>query len=294
MTTRRSFLRNTALAGSAALLLPDLLLANKKKAGVGIQLYTLRELVSRDGAKPVLEQIAKAGYKKVELYGYDNDQFFGMPVAEFSSFLYGLGLTSPSGHYAPAQWLAGSGDDGRAELDSQIAACLAMKHEFYTIPWLAPEVRNDLDGYKRLSGRINQAAELVKKAGLRLAYHNHDFEFKSYDGVTGYDIMTKECDPNLVQWELDLFWVVFSGQDPVALIEKLKGRAPMWHVKDMDKVNRGQNTEVGNGSIDFKRIFTAAKTSGLRHFFVEQENNYVPDPITSINSSFKYIRANLV
>ncbi|GAO44195.1 sugar phosphate isomerase/epimerase family protein [Flavihumibacter petaseus] len=294
MTTRRSFLRNSALVGSAALLLPDLLLANKKNAAVGIQLYTLRDLVSKDGAKPVLDQIAAAGYKKVELYGYGDGKFFGMPVSEFAAYLHGKGLVSPSGHYAPAKWLAGNGDEGREELDSQIQACLTMKHEFFTIPWLNQELRNDLDGYKRLVGRINSAAEIVKKAGLKLAYHNHDFEFKSYDGVTGYDIMTKECDPNLVQWELDLYWVVFAGLDPVALIEKLKGRAPMWHVKDMDKVNRSQNTEVGNGSVDFKRIFSAAKTAGLKHFFVEQENNYVPDPIGSINSSIKYIKANLV
>lgn len=293
MTSRRTFIRNASLMAPAAVLLPDLLFAERKQQAIGLQLYTLRDLVAKD-PKAVLDQVAAAGYKKVELYGFGDGKFYGMPLIDFASYFFSLGLSCPSGHYAPAKWLAGSGNDGREELDSQINAALAMKSEYYTIPWLSADLRGSLDGFKRLTERINSAAEIVKKAGLQLAYHNHDFEFKSFDGTTGYDILTKNCDPALVKWELDLFWVVYAGIDPIELINKLKGRAPMWHIKDMNKADRSQNTEVGNGTIDYKRIFTAARTSGLKHFFVEQENSYVPDPVGSIQSSIKYVKANLV
>jgi sugar phosphate isomerase/epimerase len=293
MTTRRKFIKSAGLIAPAVLLMPNLVWADKSSHPIGLQLYTLRDLVSKD-PKGVLEKVAAAGYKEIELYGYGKGQFFGMPVKEFSSFVSSLGMKSPSGHYAPAKFLAGPSDEGTAELNDQIAAALEMKHEYLTIPWLNAELRTNLDDYKKLSARINAAGEICKKAGLQLAYHNHDFEFKSFDGTTGYDIMTKETDPNLVKWELDLYWVVFAGMDPIALFEKLKGRVPLWHVKDMDKVDRTQNTEIGNGTIDYKRIFKAAKVAGVKHYFVEQENNYKPDPIGSINASYKYFSSTLV
>ncbi|HQD09423.1 MAG TPA: sugar phosphate isomerase/epimerase [Flavihumibacter sp.] len=295
MSSRRDFIRQASLIAPAAFLLPDQLFAAKKQTGVGLQLYTLRDLVAKD-PKGTLEKVAAAGYKFVELYGYNpkDANFFGMPLLDYASFFNSLGLKSPSGHYMPVQWLAGEGDTGREELENLVRAAVAMKNEYFTIPYLMDNLRPNLDGYKRLAGRINAAAELVRKAGLKMCYHNHDFEFKSYEGITGYDILTKECDPKLVSFELDLYWVVRAGKDPIQLIESLKGRVPMWHVKDMSKADPAQQTEVGNGSIDFKRIFSAAKTSGLKYFFVEQENNYVPDPIGAINSSIQYIKASLL
>ena len=179
-------------------------------------------------------------------------------------------------------------------MKDMIAASVEMKHEYLVIPWLHTEKRQNLDDYKRIAARLNTAGELCKKAGLQLAYHNHDFEFKSYDGTTGFDVFSKETDADLVKWELDLYWVVFAGLDPINLFNQHKGRVPLWHVKDMDKVKREQNTEIGNGSIDYKRIFKAAGVAGMKHFYVEQENNYVPEPIGSIQSSIKYIKANLV
>ncbi len=295
MSSRRDFIRQASLIAPAALLLPDELFAAKKQTGVGLQLYTLRDLVAQD-PRGTVEKVAAAGYKFVELYGYDpkNAHFYGIPLLDFASFFHGLGLKSPSGHYMPSQWLAGEGDTGKEELENLVRAAVAMKSEYFTIPYLPDNLRPNLDGYKRLAARINSAAEMVRKAGLKMCYHNHDFEFKSFDGMTGYDVLTQDCDPKLVSFETDLYWVVRAGKDPVELINKLKGRVPMWHVKDMSKTNPEQQTEVGNGSIDFKRIFATAKTSGMKYFFVEQENNYTPDPVGAINASIKYIKANLV
>ncbi|KYP16077.1 sugar phosphate isomerase/epimerase [Flavihumibacter sp. CACIAM 22H1] len=293
MSTRRSFLKQAALLTPAALALPDLLFAEKKLRSVGIQLYTLRDLVAKD-PRSTIEQVAAAGYKEVELYGFGGGKFFGIPVAELASFMSNLGLSVPSGHYMPSKFLFTEEDAGKAELEEHIQAALTMKSSYLTIPYLPGDKRANLDDYKKIAAKLNIAGEACKKAGIQLAYHNHDFEFTNHGGQTGYDLMTSATDADLVKWELDLYWVVYAGLDPVQLFTKLKGRVPMWHVKDMDKANRSQNTEIGNGTIDWKRIFKAAKTSGLKHFFVEQENNYAPDYIKSIQRSIGFIKGNLV
>ncbi len=278
----------------ALMLMPDALLASgAKQKNVGIQLYTLRELIAKD-PKGVLEKVAAAGYKEVELYGLSDGKFFGMPVSEFAGFLKSLGLKAVSGHYMPVKFLFDASEEGNKELDSMIGHAATMGNSYFTIPWLPAEKRSSIDDYKRIAERLNKGGEVCKKAGLQMAYHNHDFEFKSYDGVNGWDTMVANTDPDLVKFELDIFWAAFSGIDPVEQFNKMKGRIPLWHVKDMDKVNRGNNTEIGNGTIDYKAIFKAAKASGMKHFFLEQENNYVPDHISSIQNSIKYIKANLL
>ncbi|MBZ5855667.1 sugar phosphate isomerase/epimerase family protein [Flavihumibacter profundi] len=292
MSTRRSFLKQAGLITPAVMLMPDMLWADKKKHAIGIQLYTLRELIVKD-PKGILDKIAAAGYTEIEPFGYNGGKYYGMPVKEFAAYSASLGLKAPSGHYMPQKYLYEDSEAGNAEIKDFIAAAVEMKHEYLIIPWLHPEHRQ-LDDFKRLAGKLNQAGEWCKKAGLQLGYHNHDFEFKSYDGKTGYDILTTQTDQDLVKFEMDLYWVSFANQDPEQLFNKLKGRVPLWHVKDMDKADRSKQTEVGNGQIDFKAIFKFAAVSGMKHFYVEQENNYIPDPVSSIQSSAKYIKANLV
>ncbi|RYD69534.1 MAG: sugar phosphate isomerase/epimerase, partial [Sphingobacteriales bacterium] len=126
-------------------------------------------------------------------------------------------------------------------------------------------------------------------AGIQMAYHNHDFEFKDFDGKTGFDILLAETDPGLVKIEMDIYWVVRGGADPVDLFKKHPGRFPLWHVKDMDKTDPGRNTEVGTGKIDFKKIFAHAKLAGLDFPFVEQEN-FTIDPYESIAKSAAYLK----
>ncbi|ULQ54544.1 sugar phosphate isomerase/epimerase family protein [Flavihumibacter fluvii] len=293
MTTRRSFLKQAGLITPAAMLMPNLLWADKKKHAIGIQLYTLRELIAKD-PKGVLNQVAAAGYTEIETFGYGAGKYFGMTVKEFAAYAKTLELTSPSGHYMPPKFLWGAEEEGKAEINDLIETAHVMKHEYLVVPYLPAEKRTSLDDYKRLAAKLNVAGEMTRKAGIQLAYHNHDFEFKDYSGTTGYDILTSQTDENLVKFELDLYWTVFAGKDPQQLFEKLKGRVPMWHVKDMDKADRTKQTEVGNGAIDYKGIFKFAKLSGMKHFYVEQENNYVPDPVGAIQSSAKYIMANLV
>lgn len=290
MNTRRDFIKQSSVLSAAFFVSPDEFF--KKQKRVGIQLFTLRELVVKD-PQSVFENIAAAGYKEVEMFGLGADgKFFGKTPAEIKTILKSNGLKSPSGHYMPDKFLFnnGNGDDVKMICD----AANVLGNKYFIIPWLSPEQRKNIEQYKALAGRINKAAEICKAAGLQMAYHNHDFEFENMNGQTGYDVLMNETDKELVKFELDLYWVVRAGLNPVDLFKKQPGRFHLWHVKDMNKADKTQNTEVGNGSVDFANIFANAKLSGIKHFIVEQENNYKPDFYGSIKTSCAYVKTNLL
>lgn len=278
------------MALGAIALAPSLAFSSKNK-NIGLQLYTLRDSFPSN-VKMVLEQVAKAGFKEVETYGFSlKNGFFGTSAKEFKTILSDNGLKSPSGHYDLGTFIK----DGNSDvLKKTIEAANILGNQYVTIPWLEESLRKSADDYKKIALKINQAAEICKESGLKLAYHNHAFEFTSFEGTTGYDILLGETDKKLVDFELDLYWVVRSGNDPLQLFKKNPGRFSMWHVKDMDQNNPDRNTEIGNGSIDFKSIFAEAKLSGVKHFFVEQETNYVPNPIESVKTSYQYVSKLLI
>lgn len=290
MISRRNFIVTTGLAATAVLASPSFALTMNKKE-IGLQLYTLRDELPKD-VKGTLEKVAKAGYTTVETYGFSiKDQFWGLTPKELKKILDDNGLKAVSGHYNLGSFLY---DGNTAELIAAIEAAKVLKNEFLTVPWIDEPFRRSIEDYKKIAARVNEAAEMCKKAGLKLAYHNHDFEFKKYDGVTGYEILLKETDKDLVYFELDLYWVVHSGNDPLKLFKENPGRFKMWHVKDKDKNNNDLNTEVGSGTIDFKPFFSAAKQSGMVHFFVEQENNFASNSFDSIQTSCDFISKSLI
>ena len=283
---RRAFLQQSAILSAGIFAMPDMAFGSKQK--IGLQLYTLRESVAKD-LPGVLSQIAKAGYSELEMFGLSaENKFFGYAVKETAELLKQNNLTSPSGHYMPEKFLFnnGNGDDVKNLCD----VANQLGSSYLIIPWMSEEKRDTIDKYKALAERINKAGEMCKSANLQLAYHNHDFEFKDFNGEHGYDILLKNTDSNLVKMEMDIYWVVRAGYDPIALFKSNPGRFHLWHVKDMNKNDKTQNTEVGNGSIDFKTIFANAKLAGVKHYLVEQENNYVPDFFGSIASSNKAVK----
>jgi len=289
MNSRRTFLKQAGLAASATLLIPSFAF-NKANKNVGLQLYTLRDLLPKD-VNGVIEKVAGAGYKEVETYGFANGKFWNLSIKEFKALLDANGLKAPSGHYGMDEFAkTGKTDKLKADIDS----CAAIGGKYFTIAGAHVDMSKGADGFKKTASDFNKVAEMAKQSGLKFAYHNHDFEFKKLDNLTGYDVYLQETDKNLVNFEMDLYWVERSGNDPLTLFKKYPGRFPMWHVKDMDKTKPELNTEVGKGSIDFKSIFSGAKLAGMQHFFVEHENNYQPDPIGSIKTSCDYIKANLV
>jgi len=287
MINRRTFLIHTGIAAAGSLLSADALANNYNKKTIGLQLYSLRDELPGGGIESVIKKIAAAGYNSVEFYGYNTkDAYFKKSATEIASILKANKMTSPSGHYD----LKLFNNDTQQVID----AALTVGHKYIVIPWLPEELRSTLDGYKALAEKINNIALQCKQNNIKLAYHNHDFEFKKMEGdVCGYDIFLKETDTALVSFELDLFWVVTAGHNPIEIFKQNPGRFTMWHVKDMDKANPKMQTEVGSGSIDFKPIFAQAKLSGLEYFYVEQENLPVPAD-ANIKKSYQFIKKNLL
>lgn len=286
--TRRDFIKQSSLLAAGFFLDKEDLF--KKKKPVGVQLYTLRNEIGKD-PKDTLERVAQLGYKQVETFGYGNRKWFNLTPTELSAILKNNGLSSPSGHTYPGSFFLKGGWEEewkRAVEDSK-----TLGQEFITIPWLEEAYRNSADNYKKIAEGLNKAGGMAKEGGMKLAYHNHDFEFATVEGQTGFDILTKNTDAKLVQFELDLYWAVKAGHDPVQLFKKHPGRFPMWHVKDMDNTPKKFFTEVGSGVIDFKTIFKNAKLSGMKYFFVEQD--VCPgSPFDSIGKSIGYLNGKIL
>lgn len=290
MNTRRSFIKQSGLITAGLMMDPSELL--KKQKNVGIQLYSVRDEIFKD-PKGVIQKIAAAGYREVEMFGLSaENKFYGLTVKELALVLKSNNLKSPSGHYMPENFLFENGNGDDVKNFCEVGHALGNK--YIIIPWMKEERRKTIDQYKKLAERINKAGEICKAANLQLAYHNHDFEFDDINGEHGYNILLNNTDKDLVKMELDLYWVVRAGYNPVELFKNQPGRFHLWHVKDMDKIDRTKNTEVGNGTVDFKSIFANAKLSGVKHYMVEQENNYVPDIFSSIKTSCIHTKTKLI
>jgi sugar phosphate isomerase/epimerase len=257
---------------------------------MGLQLYTVRDAMARD-AVGTLKRIAALGYQEVETYGFEPDGlgYYDMPAREFAQRLRDLGLTSPSGHYDLNRF-AGAPD---ADLDRYVDRCIdgaqLLGQRYITWPFVEPEFR-PLERFKEVVTRLNRLGERVAKSGLQFAYHNHGFEFVEQDGRVPYDLVIDDTDPKLVKLQVDLYWLSRdSTKPPRYWFERAPGRYVMWHVKDMHKVSRDY-TELGNGSIDYTRIWPDTAFSGMQHFFVEQGSNFAHDSMQSITDGAAYVR----
>jgi sugar phosphate isomerase/epimerase len=289
MHSRRDFIKVAGMAAAGAAIAPSFAFAAPAKT-VGLQLYSLRVELPKD-VQGTIANVAKAGYKEVETFGYSvKDKFWGLDPKAFKTLLTQNGLTAPSGHYGMDKFMA----DGNAEeLKTYIEAANTIGSSYIVVPYLGDNLRKTEDDWKKLAEKLNQASAICKASGLKLGYHNHNFEFVKYGETTGYEILLKGTDPEAVQFEMDLYWVVRSGNDPLALFTQFPGRFPMWHMKDMDKVDNTINTEVGTGTINFKSIYKNAKLAGLKHLIVEQEN-FSMDPYKSIKQSADYIKKSIL
>ena len=294
MLSRRSFLASSALL-SAGLLASPALFAGYNKRYIGLQLYTVREAMAQDPAG-TLARLAKIGYNSVEGATYTGSQkFYGLTPQAFAALLKQNGLIMPSSHYRLGEEPANGAPVAGTMLhdwDRAVDDAAAAGVKYMVCAYLSEPERGNLDHYKYVADQLNKAGERCRQAGLQLCYHNHDFEFKAQDGQLPYTLLLA-TDKKLVQMELDLYWIAKAGQDPLALFQQYPGRFPLWHVKDMDKTPQRAFTEVGNGSIDFKKIFAHANEAGLQYFFVEQDAT-PGSPFDSVTTSFNYIKKHLV
>lgn len=279
---RREFIQTSAFTVAGLLSLPTFMQAAKAKSAIGLQLYTLRDTIGKD-PKGILKQLAGFGYKELETFAYGDGKIFDMPFKEFGSYVKSLGMRVCSGHYG-LDLVQGD------KWEKAVTDAKSIGQSYMVLPYLQEQDRKSIDGYKKLCLSMNKAGEVCKKNGIRFGYHNHAFEFDKVDGQIPYDVMLKELDPKYVGMEMDIYWVVRAGHDPLQYFEKHPGRFEQWHVKDMDKSNKDRNADVGTGSIDWKTIFAKAKQSGMKHFYIEQET-YPGAPIDSAATSIKNLKA---
>lgn len=257
---RRQFLASSALALAGTAALKDAFAIAPPKA-YGLQLYTLRSVINAD-PKATIKQLTEWGYTEFETYGYSQGKLFGMASKEFNDYVNSVGAQVTSGHYGL--------DVVRGDWENAVADAKDAGQKFMVLPWLQEKDRT-LDGYKQVIEDVNKAAEVTKKAGIQMQYHNHDFEFKKVGDVLPFDLFMNGLDKKLVTFELDLYWTIRAGYDPIELFKKYPGCFEQWHVKDMDKTDPGKNADVGTGSIDFQKIFAQAKKAGLKHWYVEHD-----------------------
>jgi len=278
---RREFVQTASFAAVGLLSLPSFLAVGKARKGMGLALYAVREAISKD-PKGVLQKVAGFGYKELETFSYNDGQIFGMNFTDFCKHAKSLGMQVTSGHYGLNQI---TGDTWLKAVDD------AKKNgqQFMVMPYLVESERKTIDDYKRICAALNAAGEVCNKNGIRFQYHNHAFEFDTVDGQIPFDVMLKELDHKKVGMELDLYWIVRAGHDPVKYFKAYPGYFEQWHIKDMDKADNTKNANVGNGSIDFKSLLTHAKLAGLKHWYVEYDT-FPGDPIESVAESANYMK----
>ena len=283
---RRDFLRNTVTGiaiGTISSQLPQTLFASPYGKPVGLQLYTLRDQLEKDVAGTI-SQVAKIGYTDVEIYS-----LYGKSPADFGKILKDNGITASSGHYLLP--------DVKTKWDQRVEDAHALGLKYMVNAILQPDERKSFDDYKRLVDVFNRAGEKTRAAGIQFCDHNHNFEFKTYGNTTAYEYLLNTLDPKLVKFEMDCFWVTHAGHDPVVYFKKYPGRFPLLHIKDMkDKpapsheldAKMGLFAPVGQGTINWKRIFAGARQGGMQHYYVEQDYCEQP-PLEAIRISFDYL-----
>lgn len=282
-----------------------------KTFSIGIQLYTIAALLS-ENFRETLQMLAATGYRELEFAGpyYFSAQeeiensimlkhlglkgygYYDHTPQELKAFLDEMGLQTPSAHMS-----MNTLDHNLAEA---MHAAQIIGHDYIVCPML---VISTLDEYKAAADKFNNIGEECKKAGIRFAYHNHSLEFATLEGEVAFDVLLERTDPDLVSFEMDVFWTEVAGIDPVAYFNKYPGRFPLLHIKDMAQKMEAPDTDwqtftdpekaqamfarqthVGEGIIDFKRILENSEKAGVKHYFIERD--FPPNPSEFVKQSF--------
>jgi len=228
------------------------------KIPVALQMYTVRDAAAMD-FDGTLRKVADLGYPGVELAGTG-----GLSAPDLKSLLDDLNLKIAGTHVSLAQM--------ETDFESALDYYSQLGVDFITCPFLPEDRRQGSDAYKKLAAILNSVGQRAKERGIQLCYHNHAFEFERFGGETGFDILFKAADPDLVKIELDVYWVEFAGESAVAYLKRYAERVPLVHIKDMTGDGQPTFAEVGEGRLDFQAIFEAAESApGVAWYIVEQD-----------------------
>jgi sugar phosphate isomerase/epimerase len=277
MITRRSFLELSVAA------LPTLTstLCAQTHFPIGLQLSTLNSMAKAD-LSGTLSEIHAVGYQEVEL----TPVAYALPVEQLRKVVAASGLKAPSGHFE------------YIDLNGQFDYAKAFGLAWVVCPMLPKSQWTSADGFHTAARQFNEWGKRAHAMGMRFAFHNHDYEFRQFDGTTGFDILVKETDPKLVFFEMDCYWITQAGLDPVEMLNRLGRRVRLLHIKDRKPGFPPSNdmsqssahfTEVGTGGTDWPRILSVARKLQIEHYFVEQDHIDGP-PIESIRTSYNYLR----
>jgi len=295
--SRRNFLKLSATGALGAVALsqyafkaasdPTSSAVDPKTFGIGLQLYTIRDAMAKD-VPGSLKMVSDLGYKYLELASYANGKFYGYEPTEFKKIVSDLGMVILSSH-TQVEALGITLDNAKKMAEDH--AKIGVKYCIQ--PWVVEEARKTLDSYKKMTADWNKVGGIMKQNGIQFGYHNHNFEFDTVEGkIPYYDVYMVELDKELVTMELDIFWAIKAGQNPVEMFKKYPDRFQLFHMKDMFtkeapfyKPSTNDFAPVGAGLIDFKEILAANKFSGMKYMFVEQDSTKDGKPFDAIKTS---------
>ncbi len=240
------------------------------KMKIAVQLYTLRTLFE-ESVSGTLDALSGIGFKNVELAGH-----YGLEVDVFARELSDRNLNVTSAHVGMEQF-----DD---DLGKLVALCEATNCRHLIVPWIKAD---DHGGWKGVGEKLTRYAKAMESSGIKVGYHNHDFEFEIHDGVMSIDLLWQHADEKHVFAELDLYWVAKAGESVEGWLEKFSGNVPFTHFKDM-KIDAEFYTEVGSGRLNWKSIIPAAEKAGVQYAIIEHDEPEI-DPMESVKRSREYL-----
>lgn len=242
---------------------------------LGVQLWTVRHQLKED-FEGTLEKIAALGYKEIEMAGY-----YKLKPKKIKKILNRLGLTAV-GNHVPL-------DDLRFRLDQVIKDTKTLGANYVILAWLDEKERKSLQQYHDLAALLNKVSEKCQDHLLKFAYHNHDFEFEKFTetGKIPFDVLLEKTDGDLVKFEIDFYWLIKAGADPLFYLKKYPGRFTLCHLKDMDNTPRKYFADVGKGIIQWEPILRTAMETGMIYFLVEHDD--AAAPLASLENSLQYL-----
>jgi sugar phosphate isomerase/epimerase len=286
MADRRSFIKNSGIFALSIPFVKQNLISGLDSPGlpaIGIQLYMVRDDMKKDPAG-TLKKLGQMGYTQIESFGGDEGIFWGKTNKEFNSMARGSGLTLVSSHY--------EGNNEGFEKTAAQSTEIGMKYLIY--PWKGPQ--KSIDDFKKIADEFNGYGAICKKHGLRFAYHPHDYPYKKVDGQLPIDVLLDHTDPDLVDYQMDIYYTVTEGLDPEYYIKKYKPRFRLSHMRDVMKVRlpAGSNEEsacdLGDGIINYRHLLSTALSNGMKYFFVEQSRLYHETALQSAAVNEKYLK----
>ena len=294
---RRTFLQVAGTYAAGSLLVPQLACTNAKSNDqtanntqemtaqpsldkYGIQLWSIKDDMYKD-AKGVLKQLADFGYKQIESFDSEQGMFWNMGHKDFKKYMDDLGLEFPASHC-----------DIKVDFERKVAEAAEIGMEYLVCPWIGPQT--SVDSWKKITDRFNECGDICKKNGIKFAYHNHAYSFRAFSGMIPHQYMMDNTNPDTVDFEMDIYWVVTGGADPIEYLNKYPNRFRLCHIKDRLKTVAPEDEQasctLGTGMIDFPKILKVAQEKGMKYFIAEQERYDDSTPLQSLKANSEYLQ----